>query len=93
MDILDIYRNGAVFVSIKPDDSSVQSKTIMAENEVRLQFRLNNYVNFSINDYCTVYSEIYILNRPPVVRKISTYLYEYNLVMEARGLISFPGSQ
>jgi hypothetical protein len=85
MDILDIYRNGAVFVSIKPDDSSVQSKTIMAENEVRLQFRLNNYVNFSINDYCTVYSEIYILNRPPVVRKISTYLYEYNLVMEARG--------
>lgn len=85
MDILDIYRAGSIFVTIKPDDNTVQSKTIMGENEVRLQFRTSNYINFSINDYCTVFGEKYILNRTPVVQKISTYLYQYTLLMEAEG--------
>ncbi len=85
MHTIDIFRGNAIFTTIKPDDASVQAKKIMAENELRVSFKLDHYANFLINDYCTVFSEKYKLNQPPVVRKLSTYLYEYSMILQAEG--------
>lgn len=85
MKTIDIYRSGELFVTVKPDDTSTQLKKIMGENQVTLTFRMSSYADFSINDYCTIYGEKYQLNKLPVVKKISQYLYQYTLVMEVEG--------
>ncbi len=74
---IDIKRGNAVLISIKPDDSSNQSKAVMGDNAITLQFDLNAMVDFSIGDWCTVYGENYYLNNlhpvknnPPVFTSI-----------------------
>lgn len=98
MTSIDIYRGDSAYVSIKPDENSVQAKTVMGENEIRLIFTHHSYINFKINDWCTVYDEKYVLTALAPVRKLSRILYEYNLVMQsesfelARGQYLFLGA-
>jgi hypothetical protein len=81
MQTIDIYRNGSLLATIKPDNNAVQVKRIMGENELRMTFTMNAYVDFQINDYCTVFSEIYRLNHMPLTKKSATNRYEYNFIM------------
>jgi hypothetical protein len=83
MHTLDIYRGQDIFVTIKPEKSSAQYKGIMAENELRLTFFLDHSAEFDLNDYTTVYGEVYKINTLPVVEKISNYRYSYSLTMES----------
>lgn len=86
MNEIEIYRGSAeYFTTIKPDDASVQAKRVMGENELRLVFRSDNYIDFRLNDYCTVYLEKYKVNALPTVKKVSRYLFEYNLTMQSEG--------
>lgn len=85
MHTIDIYRGADLFVTIKPDDSSVQVKRIMGENQLQIQFRENRNIIFKINDYCTVFGEVYKLNQVPTDKKVNKNLFEYNLIMEAEG--------
>lgn len=82
MDVLTIYRAGVVVDTIKPDDSSVQYKKVMGENELRLQFSLSYQANFAIGDYTDVFGERYKINQLPIVEKISTFRYEYTMTMQ-----------
>jgi hypothetical protein len=86
MDTLDIYRAGTLFVTIKPDDSSVQTKKVMADNNLQITFKDSRNIQFMINDYCTVYGEKYIINVRPVVKKDSPYYWEYTLKLDADSL-------
>jgi hypothetical protein len=83
MDLLDIYRNGVLYVSIKPSDNSVQTKQIMGDNVLNLSFDLNHYVGFSLGDYCIVFGEMYSLREMPVVTKVSTFDYNYKMVLRS----------
>ncbi|RPE05559.1 hypothetical protein EGT74_24560 [Chitinophaga lutea] len=80
---IDILRGSDLVVTIKPDSSSNQSKAVMGDNVINLQFDLNQKIDFKLGDWCTVYGENYFLNKMPVVNKVSTYLYEYTLVMQS----------
>lgn len=86
MDTLDIYRAGSLFVTIKPDDSSAQTKKVMGDNTLQLTFKDSRNIQFMVNDYCTVYGEKYLLNSRPVVKKDSTSYWEYTLTMDADSL-------
>lgn len=85
MHTIDIYRGSDLFVTIKPEDSSVQVKRIMGDNQLQIQFKDSRNILFQINDYCTVFGDRYKLNALPTDRKVTKVLYEYNLVMQAEG--------
>ncbi len=57
----------------------------MSGNQLNISFEDSRYFNFKINDYCTVFSEKYSLNKLPVVTKVSQFLYKYSFTMEAEG--------
>lgn len=85
MNTVDIMRGSDLLVTIKPDDSSNQVKKVMGDNQLRLSFQENRIIPFQINDWCEVFGERYQLMQMPVVRKLQTYLYEYDLTMDAEG--------
>lgn len=78
-----IYRAGQPVISVRPDSSSNQQKTIMGDNVVTLQFETNHPVGFKLGDYCTIYGENYFLNQIPDEKKVSTYEYQYVLKMQS----------
>lgn len=83
MHTIDIKRGNNVIVTIKPDDDSIQYKKVMAENEVRLNFVLSYYANFSIGDYAVIFGETYKVNVLPVVDKQARFRYVYTMSMQA----------
>ncbi|MEX6691268.1 hypothetical protein QTN47_27410 [Danxiaibacter flavus] len=83
MTTIEIFRGSGYLTTIKPEDNSVQVKKIMGENELRISFKLNLYIDFLVNDFCTVFGERYQLNQPPTVKKVASTLYEYDMVMES----------
>lgn len=90
MTTIDILRDepgniGGLFVTIKPDNNSVQVKKVMGENQLNIAFEDARSLNFKINDYCNVFGEKYALSQIPVVTKISKYLFRYTLNMFAEG--------
>lgn len=80
---IDIKRGSDVLISIKPDSSSNQTKGIMGDNVITLQFDLSKLVPFQIGDWCTVYGENYFINKLPIVKKNSSRFYEYTLTMQS----------
>lgn len=83
MTTIDIYRGPDLFVTIKPDNTSVQSKKVMGDNVLNISFEDRRYIEFAINDHCTVFGERYQFNSIPLVTKISRYLYKYSLSLQA----------
>lgn len=88
MTSIDIYRGSELFISIEPDDSSSQSKAVMGNNEVKIDFKSAGYIHFQLGDWCTIFGEKYFIIRISPVKKLSRFLYEYNLafVVEGAGL-------
>src|SRR5947207_1874698 len=85
MNTVDIYRDGSVFITIKPDSNSSQAKKVMGDNIVTIAFEDARNIPFKINDYCTIFGEIYKLNSLPVITKGSTREHKYTLLMQAEG--------
>ncbi len=85
MQTVDIYRNGVFFVSVKPDDQSGQTKSIMNGNRIMLSFEDSRYIDFKLNDYCTVFGETYVLASTPVRNKLSVYRFTYQVEMVSQG--------
>lgn len=83
MNEIDIYRGASLFTKIKPENSSIQFKKVMGENQLQLNFRTSQFFDFEINDYCTVFGERYQFNELPIVKKLGTTLYEFQGVMES----------
>jgi hypothetical protein len=83
MTTLDIYRNGVLYQTIKPDANSSQVKQVMGDNVINLGFVLSEAGNFQYGDYCTVFGELYKLNSVPNEKKVASNRYEYNMKMEA----------
>lgn len=81
----DLGIGAQLVATIKPEDSSVQAKRVIGENELRLIFRMAYYTDFKINDHCSIFNETYKVNQLPQVIKRSKYLYEYNMTMQAEG--------
>ncbi len=82
MHTIDIYRGLSLLTTIKPDDTSSQIKRVMGENTLNVTLESSSYLEFKINDYCTVYGERYNLNKLPIVTKGSVYDFKYTLVMD-----------
>lgn len=85
MQTIDIMRGSSLLVTIKPDDSSAQTKKIMGDNSLSITFEDNKIIPFQINDWCVVFGERYQLNTVPTSRKISIFRYEYTLIMQSEG--------
>jgi hypothetical protein len=80
---ITIMRGADIILSVKPTNTSSQSKKIMGDNVVALTFELNKIINFRIGDTAEIFGEIYRLNRMPVVEKGSLYDYSYTMVMQS----------
>lgn len=91
MTTLDIVRPTTAgdmdFCTIKPSDSSTQTKQVMGDNKLTITFEDSRNLPFQINDYCMAFGEKYILQTLPVVTKVSRYLYQYTLIFDAVGLM------
>lgn len=86
MNYIEFYRpdqTAIPYVKTYIDDSCTQVKKVMGENIINVTFEDSRYIQFKINDYCTVFNEVYHLNKLPGVVKLSTFKYRYSLVMEA----------
>jgi len=86
MHTIDINRGENLLVTIKPDDTSTWVKRIMGEDQLNITFKDNRYIPFAINDWCEVFGAKYTLASLPVVRKVSTYLWEYTMVLDSQAL-------
>jgi hypothetical protein len=87
MQTVDILRDDELFVTIKPDDNSVQKKVIMGENSVTIQFSDSRFIDFKINDYCFIFGERYILTAAPTSTKLSKYKFNYTLTFNSEGYL------
>ncbi|GAA4328604.1 hypothetical protein [Flaviaesturariibacter amylovorans] len=85
MDTLDIYRGGNLLATIQPGSNAVQSKQIMGENVLRLDFEMSRYIDFTVGDTASVFGEVYKINQLPVIKKAGTYAFQYTITMEAVG--------
>lgn len=84
MHVVDIYRDNLLLFGVKVDgNDNLHVKRIQGENEIRLNFVENQYINFKIGDYCTIFSETFYLNFLPVVTKLSSREYRYQMTLQA----------
>jgi hypothetical protein len=86
MKTIDIYRPATpdyFLTAIYPDNSSTQQRKVMGENQLNITFEMNSYVQFMINDYCTVFGEKYILHELPIVTKGSSNHFKYSMVLKS----------
>lgn len=83
MKSIEIYRGTSELVTIRPDDSSTQVKKIMSDNVCTISFEDSRFIPFEINDWCTIFGEVYKLNTIPVCDKLSKYYYKYTLTMQS----------
>ena len=80
--MIDIYRAGAVVLSVHPSDSDKVTKKVMGENTLTLSFTLAEAFEFKIGDYLFFDAEKYTLNVLPKVVKSSSDIYAYDLLLE-----------
>src|SRR6218665_1908270 len=83
MQAIDIYRGNLFLFAAKPESSSSQVKKIMGENELWINVRDSQYINFMIGDRAEVFGESYYLNRLPITTKIASNLFEYDITMQS----------
>ncbi|WP_343302844.1 hypothetical protein AAHN97_14965 [Chitinophaga niabensis] len=80
---LNIMRGEVQVESIKPGNNSSQSKTIMGDNQLSIQFELSRLMDLRIGDWCEVFGERYYINQLPKISKGSSREYAYDMVMQA----------
>lgn len=85
MNELDIFRNGSLFVTVKLNSNCTQTKRIMGDNTIVVSFEDTRNILFKINDYCSVFGEVYKLRRKAPVTKGSNLDYQYTLSFEVEG--------
>lgn len=83
MQQVQIYRGDLPLFAIKPEDDSSQLKKIMGENELRINFVHNQFIDFKIGDKAQVYDEWYYLNRLPEVTKVSSREFQYTMLLQS----------
>jgi len=82
MNTVVIYSIGRSF-QVKINDNSELSQKYLSEDIVKLYFSSVGPVGLSIGDYVVVFGRKYFLNTKPIIKKISSKLYEYECVFEA----------
>lgn len=87
MHFVQIYRGNLPLLQVKPSDDSLQMKRIMGENEIRLNFIENQYIDFKIGDKAQIFGEWYYLNLIPEVIKSSSVSYDYQMVLKSTASI------
>lgn len=89
MQRIQIYREDLPLVEIVPSNDSAQIKRIMGENELRVNFKMNQYVRFRIGDWMEVFDERYYITTLPTVDKFSSREYDYVCVFgSTRNILS-----
>ncbi len=82
MEKLTIYTSsGAAEVAIK--SNSEVSRKLLDEDIVKVFFDSKTFYDFKIGDYTTVFGRKYWINTVPVVRKLSSDFFEYELTFES----------
>lgn len=84
MNRLTIYsKSGSELTTVALKTNSEQSVKLLGEDIVKVFFDAKTAINFNLGDYITVWGKKYTLNTFPVVRKISSRLFEYEVVFES----------
>lgn len=82
MERLNIHTNsGSVTVALK--SNSELSAKLLDEDIVKVFFESKDYVDLQIGNYIDVFNRRYWINTAPVVRKISSNLFDYEVVFES----------
>lgn len=85
MNRLTIYsKTGSEVATVALKTNSEQSCKLLGEDIVKVFFDSKTSINFNIGDYITVFGKTYTLNTFPVVRKISSRLFEYEATFESK---------
>lgn len=85
MNRLTIYsKSGSEVATVALKTNSEQSCKLLGEDIVKVFFELKVSINFNIGDYITLWGKVYTLNTFPVVRKISSRLFDYEAVFESK---------
>lgn len=78
------YNTDVVRAVIDPDDKSAIDMGIMRGDTLTITFSYPTYIDFQPGDYCTVYGDLYRMNRLNNWSKVAARNYTYTLVMEGR---------
>lgn len=81
--IYEIKRGSAVIAQVRA--SGTQSREVMGKDVVNMTFSLPNHIDFLIGDTVEVFNADYVLNKKPVVNKLSSIRYDYTLQFESKG--------
>lgn len=85
MNRLTIYnKTGTELATVSLKNNSEQHRKLLGEDIVKVFFDSKVAINFNLGDYITVWGKIYTLNTYPVVRKIASRLFEYEVVFESK---------
>lgn len=85
MNRLTIYsKSGSELTTVALKTNSEQSVKLLGEDIVKVFFESKAAINFNLGDYITVWGKTYTLNTFPVVRKIASRLFEYEVVFESK---------
>lgn len=83
MQRIQIYRDQLPLTEIAPNNDAAQVKSIMGENEIRVSFVMNQYVNFQVGDWTELFGERYYITVLPGVDKISSREWNYTAVFHS----------
>lgn len=82
MEQLNIHTNsGSVTVALK--SNSELSAKLLDEDIVKVFFESKEYVDLQIGNYVDVFNSRYWINTVPIVRKLSSNLFDYEVVFES----------
>lgn len=77
-----IIHTGSGAATVKLNDNSELLHKLNEEEVVKVYFTSFEYVNVNIGDYIDVFGKRYFVNTVPVVKKVGSNLFEYEVVFE-----------
>jgi len=83
MNTVVIHRPLHSDIAVAIKENSQLEQQFMNKDIVQLFFETETSISLNLGDYIEVFGKTYFLNTAPVIRKLSSNLYEYNCVFES----------
>jgi len=84
MNTVVIHRPLHSDIAVAIKENSQIEQQFMGKDIVQLYFERNTAISLHLGDYVEVFDKKYYLNTAPVIKKLSSNLYEYQCVFESR---------
>src|SRR5260221_5662998 len=85
MNIVTMYAYGSILVraALKPDNTSLQTVTLMGADTLVLNVTVSDPIKFQIGDYCYFFNKLYQVNARPKRTIIADRKIVYNITLES----------